>query len=166
MTEREKSTSDDTMSNLDHPNYNNSLWVPFSGDKGSTTMKFALGIGVEKPHICGMFKAADTPINLQIFQAPFTEQLKNLEENGLEVEDVTGETKIMNIELFTTGDKQFKYIQSGLGGTSSNYPSEYSKVTLNHLKKAHLDGSPHTPATCPIVLRNGKQQDQNWQKNQ
>ena len=54
----------ESMKNLSHPLFLNKLWVVISGDKGSSTMKFVIGVGGHEPHLFALFQAADTPENL------------------------------------------------------------------------------------------------------
>ena len=149
----EHQTQDDSMQNMNHPFYKGKLWVVIKGDKGGFLMKYAGQFSVFEPSIFGMFEAADTVKNRTIFQQSFREQLRIMQIFGLEVESSDGQKEVKPIELFLGGDKAFLYDQNGMQGASSLFPSSYSLVTLKHLKTAHLDGSPHTPTTCPVKWR-------------
>ena len=135
------------MENLRHPLYYNKLWVIISGDKGAQTMKFIVGIGGRDPHLLGMFEASDTPANLMAFQSMYMQQIRDLIQFGLKVTEEDGEKKVIEVEVFAAGDKAYLSDENGHAGGASSFPSIYRLVTSKHLRKQHLDGSPHNKSS-------------------
>jgi hypothetical protein len=135
-----------SLKNLDHPLFFNKLWIVISGDKGSSTMKFAAGVGGHDPHLLGLFEASDTPENLLIFQSKYREQISQLVAFGLDLPQNDGSTKAVEVEVLVCGDKAFLSDENGHAGAAASFPSIYRLVTSEHLRKKHLDGSPHNRA--------------------
>ena len=135
-----------SMKNLDHPLFFNKLWFVISGDKGGSTMKFVAGLGGHDPHLFAMFAACDTPENLLIFQSKYREQINQLLAFGIELPQDDGSSKVVEVEVIVCGDKAFLSDENGHAGAAASFPSIYRLVTSDHLRKKHLDGSPHTRA--------------------
>jgi hypothetical protein len=157
--------NDSDILNLDHPHYGGKIWVILKGDKGSHLMKFSLSISAHAPHIWGMFEAADTVSNLMTFQQPYYEQLRNLQDFGIEVKQRDGSTVKKDIELFLGGDKAFIYAENGTAGASATFPSTYTYRELRHLRTAHRDGSPHTASSCGVEWRTVEKNDRDYHAN-
>ena len=64
--EMENSSEAGTMRDLDAPIYGGEVWLVFGIDKGGKSTKVVLEIA-GKPHLIGMFKAADSHQNLEAF---------------------------------------------------------------------------------------------------
>ena len=156
-----------SMKNLAHPLYFGKLWIVLGGDKGNSTMKFVAGVGGCNPHLFAMFEASDTPSNLLAFQSIYVEQIRRMICFGVEVQLEDGSSKVYEVGLFSSGDKAYLSDQNGHAGGASSYPSLYRLVTSSHLRKKHLDGSPHTRGNpdCEFLTRTPDSADKDYHEN-
>ena len=156
-----------SMKNLQHPLYQGKLWVVIGGDKGAQTMKFVVGVGGHDPHIFGMFEAADTPANLLCFQSSYIEQIRKLVAFGIDVSLEDEPSKVLEVEVFANGDKAYLSDQIGHAGAAASFPSIYRLVPSSHLRKSHLDGSPHNLSNpdCVFQARTPKDIDRDYHEN-
>jgi hypothetical protein len=147
---RARPCDDDSMFNLEHPGYKGYLWLLLAGDKGGDWMKLCLAVCVHYPFLLGMFKGTDNFANLAAYLLPMYEELERLMLLGV---DVDGE--VLEVKLLYSGDKEFLARLLGHAGSSSTFCSLYRMVTLVHLRRAHKDGSAHSPsqAGCQADLR-------------
>ena len=90
-----------------------------------------------------MFEAADSPSNLLTFQSQYIEQIRNLVAFGIDVSGEDEPSKVLEVDVFVNGDKAYLSDQLGHSGAASSFPSIYRLVSSSHLRKVHLDGSPH-----------------------
>ena len=156
-----------SMKNLNHPLFNGKLWVIISGDKGSQTMKYGVGLGGHDVHLFGLFEASDTPSNMLTFQSNYIEQIRKLVAFGVSVTAEDGGSKNFQVEVFVTGDKAFLYDQNGHAGAAATYPSIYNYVKSSHLRKQHLDGSSHTLSnpSCRFKDREPDELERDYHEN-
>ena len=158
-----------SMKNLQHPLYFGKIWIIIAGDKGAQTMKFVAGVGGHDPHLFGMFEASDTPANLLAFQSKYIQQLRQMIAFGLEVtkDDDGDETEVLEVEVLATGDKAYLYDENGHAGAAASYPSIFRLVTSTHLRKSHLDGSPHNMSNpeCQFPDRTPDGIDRDYHEN-
>ena len=114
-----------------------------------------------------MFEATDTPENLLSFQSPYIEQIRKLVAYGIEVSGEDEASKVLEVEVFANGDKAYLSDQVGHGGAASSFPSIYRLVTSRHLRKAHLDGSPHNLSnpSCVFPDRTPDDIDRDYHEN-
>ena len=145
-----------SIQNLQHPIYKGKIRLAIGGDKGGKVFRWTVEIASNPAHIFGMFEAADTYANLAAFLvggSDWPAQLRELLEKGLEVTDPeTGVTTTMEVELCIIGDYMFLCDLMGHQGSAATYPSLRDLTPSSHLRKAHLDGSPHTPTNPGCVF--------------
>ena len=163
----EESVDLNSMRNLDHPLFFNKLWIIISGDKGASTMKFVGGVGGKDPHLFGIFEASDTPENLLTFQSKYREQIGQLVTFGLTVSKEDGSSKVLEVEVILCGDKAFLSDENGHAGGAASFPSIYRLVTSQHLRKKHLDGSPHNKSNpeCQFPERTPEDMAKDYHEN-
>ena len=126
----------------------NKIWFVQSADHGgnmqvSSSMKYNLQILDFEIYPYGIYEGSDCHENQKIFHEPFKSEFKDLVDNG-----ICYNSQHFEVLLFSKGDMKQAFETMGLGGAASSYPSRYSLVTLDHLRKKHADGSPHGPTTC------------------
>ena len=125
--------------------------ILIGGDKGGSYTKFhfenvAPGIvsSAYNVHIFAMYEALDSRQNMLKVLEPFEGPIKNMQHKDF---TLPGGFKV---KVFLNGD--FKMLDLVMGHqTSATYPSIKDLVTLSHLK-TH-GGTPHTPESCKIELR-------------
>ena len=124
--------------------FNNEIWLLFSGDKGGTCMKFHLEIindaksgSRDVVHPYCMFEATDTMENMWKVYGYYREAIIQLQKPEFELSDCR------KVRLFLGGDYAFLSTNLGHQGQSATYPSPIDLVTLEHLR-GHSD-KPHTP---------------------
>ena len=145
-----------SIQNLQHPIYKGKIRLAIGGDKGGKVFRWTVEIASNPAHIFGMFEAADTFANLASYLVTggdWSAQLRELLEKGLEVTDPeTGVTTTMQVELCIIGHYMFLCDLMGHQGSAASYPSLRDLTPSSHLRKAHLDGSPHTPTNPACVF--------------
>ena len=115
----------------------------------------------------GLFEASDTPENLLIFQSKYREQISQLVAFGLDLPQADGSTKAVEVEVLVCGDKAFLSDENGHAGAAASFPSIYRLVTSEHLRKKHLDGSPHNRANpeCHFQERTPESMEMDYHLN-
>ena len=80
--------------------------------------------------------------------------LRKMLKHGLDVveDEETGQATNYPVEIVLVGDMEFLSMSLGHQGSAATYPILYDLTTSAHLRTAHLDGSPHTPATEGCVF--------------
>jgi hypothetical protein len=153
-----------SLANLDHPAYGGCLRVVFGGDKGGGIMRWVVEVGGAGTHLVGMCMALDSHPNMERWLTAgdnWMEQTRYLSmslqshhglirlmlRDGIVLEDEeTGEPKIYKIEIKLMGDKAFQSEMFGHQGSAATFPILFDLTPSSHLRRAHLDGSPHNPA--------------------
>ena len=135
----------------DDPNFNNEIWLLFSGDKGGSSMKFVFSVvndvkngSVDNNHIYCMFKASDSLENMWKIFHPYIAQIKEMQSEGFLI---CGK----KVCIFLGGDYHFLDDMLGHGGSPSSYPSHADFVTLKHLQNHGTEK--HSIENCGIILR-------------
>ena len=123
----------------------------FGGDKGGHSTKFHFSIGASgvttsayDVKIFAIYEAADSRDNMRKILHPFYNTIKDMQHPDFRLQG-------RKIKFFLNGD--FKNLDLLLGhqGSGARYPSLKDEVERVHLRE-HGD-VPHTPETCPLVLR-------------
>ena len=87
---------------------------------------------------------------------------------GIEVKDPNSqEICTREVDLCLLGDYMFLCAMLGHQGSSSSFPCLRDYTPSSHLRKAHLDGSPHTPdnPSCRFERRTLESFDLDYSKN-
>ena len=125
--------------------------VVFGGDKGGNSTKFHFAVvapGVTTSgydvKIFAIYEAADSRDNMRKVLLPFYNTIKDMQHPDFRLE-------CHRIKVFLNGD--FKNLDPLLGhqGSDARYPSVKDEVEKVYLREH--GGVPHTPETCPLVLR-------------
>ena len=102
--------------------------------------------------------------HLRIF---WSEQIRRMQAFGIELKKDDDSNYTAEVEVLLCGDKAFMSDEIGHAGASSSFPSYYRLVPRNHLRKKHLDGSPHNLSNpeCHFVERTPEKVDRNYHQN-
>lgn len=142
------------------------LWIVISGDHGgdqkvSSTQKYGIQLLANSIYVYGLYEASDILENQTIFLNKYYAELEDIVLNGVSINGI-----IYPCFLFCKGDMKQGFEVLGLGGQSSTFPSRYSLIELEHMKKSHTQGEPHGPKYCPTPeLRTMKNIRDNYYKN-
>ena len=127
--------------------YGGELWVLWGGDTGGGSTKFLVEVLGAGPHMCGMYAGSDVHVNLETFMrsgGDWVAQLETLVRDGLEFED-NDQKLTRKVQLFLCGDMMFQTEICGHQGCASSNPCLKCRVSSQHLRKGHVDGSEHSP---------------------
>ena len=93
---------------------------------------------------------------------------RQLVRRGIEVKDPNSqEICTREVDLCLLGDYMFLCAMLGHQGSSSSFPCLRDYTPSSHLRKAHLDGSPHTPdnPSCRFERRTLESFDLDYSQN-
>jgi hypothetical protein len=146
---------------FEHPLFEGHIWVLFSGDKGGGHMKFhveclnSVNAGsVDNVHLYCMFEAHDSVENMWKVWTAYRDQVKAMYKKDFLV---LGKP----IRIYIGGDYHYLADIMGHQGSASTYPSSTDLFTLEHLRTAHVDGTPHTPEDCGHLIKKRTVSDYN-----
>ena len=156
-----------SIHDLGASNYKGFLRFMFGFDRGGGVVRFTLELSGSATHLIGCYEGAEIATNVQSFLAATTswpDQFSKILEEG--IHDPV-EAKISPVQLVAIGDKAALSEAMGHQGSSSTYPILFDKTPSTHLRKAHRDGSPHSPDIegCKFELRSLADFDNDYLEN-
>ena len=139
-----------SLQDIDAPQYNNMLMrVVVTVDKGGQVVRWGVELFSNGLHIVGAYEGYDNHRNMQAFlnaEYSWMDQLEDILKTGLTYYDIKSQQyKTKEVQLLWVCDKAAISEGLGLQGSASKYPITWDLTTSDHLRKGHLDGSPHSP---------------------
>ena len=133
---------------LQFENFDDNLWLLFSGDKGGKHMKFYFEVincsnagSVCNVHIFAMYEGSDSHSNITLVLPKFYEAIERLQNEEF---SLIGH----KVKVFLRSDYHFLDNCLGHQGSAATCPSSKDLVTLEHLRDH--SGTAHTPEDCLI----------------
>ena len=131
---------------LQSENFDDNIWLLFSGDKGGKHMKFHFEVincsnasSVYNVHTFAMYEGSDSHSNVALVLPKFFEAIERLQSEEFSLIR-------HKVKVFLGGDYHFLDDWLGHQGSAATCPPVL--VTLEHLK--NHSGTAHTPEDCII----------------
>ena len=143
--------------------FNDKIWISFSGDKGGGSTKFHIEIindvNSGSRDVCHTYCMFEVPDNLENIWKVFNYQseIKQLQNPNFTL--ATGH----KVKVFLGGDYEFIDKSLGHQGQGSTFPSLTDLVTLSHLR--NHEGKPHSQDECQIEVRDRNDYTLNFSEN-
>ena len=137
-----------TLQDLSAPQYKGKVRVSVGVDKGGNVVRWGLEVASYGLHLIGAHISYDDKACLDSFlaaQQSWPEEFENILLNGIEMKNESGELVNKKIQLCIIGDKMAISDLLGIQGSSCKFPIVWDLTPSHHLRKFHLDGSPHVP---------------------